>query len=103
MNLDIQTQHVAMRPDWRRMIDEWVRRCREAHPDVVGIDVTLRHGSAARAAEEVEVEASVGGRSLRVTTHGEAMTVALQDALEALERRLTGEGGAEPGRRAHAA
>ena len=51
MNIDIQTEHVLMCPDWHRMIDEWVARCRGRHPGVVGIDLTLRHADAIDAYE----------------------------------------------------
>jgi hypothetical protein len=40
MNVDVQTERVV-RPEWRRMIDAWVERCRRQHSAVVGLDVTL--------------------------------------------------------------
>ena len=44
MNIDIQTDHVAMRPTWHRMIDEWTERCARHYPEVVSIDLRLKHG-----------------------------------------------------------
>jgi ribosomal subunit interface protein len=88
MNLDIQTEHVAMRPEWHEMIDAWVDRCRRQHPTVVGIDLTLRHSDRNKAAEEVDAVAMARGRMLRATTRATLMTAALHDALDALEREL---------------
>ena len=88
MNLDIQTDQVHMRPEWHRMIDEWVARCARHHPDVVGIDLRLRHGESRRPHEEVDVVAIAGRRSLRAAKQADVMTVALHDALDALEHEL---------------
>jgi ribosome-associated translation inhibitor RaiA len=88
MNLDIQTEHVVMRPEWHRMIDEWVGRCARRHPDVIEIDLTLRHGEQRRAGEEVDVVAIAGRRSLHATKQAGVMAVALHDALDALEHEL---------------
>lgn len=88
MNVDIQTERIVMRTEWHRMIDEWVERCKEHHPDVVGIDVTLRHGGRPHAEEEVDAVATARGRSVRATTQAGLMTVALHDALDALKREL---------------
>lgn len=57
-----------MRPEWHRMIEDWVQRCAKRHPHVVGIDLTLRHGDQ-RHPEEVDVEAPACGRRLRAARH----------------------------------
>jgi ribosomal subunit interface protein len=88
MNIDIQTEHVAMRPEWHRMIDEWVEQCARRHPDVIEVDLTLRHGEHRHAGEEVDVVATAGRRSLHAARQAEVMTVALHDALDALEYEL---------------
>jgi ribosome-associated translation inhibitor RaiA len=89
MNLDIQTEHILMQPEWHDQIDAWVVRCARFHPEVAGIDLTLRHGkSGQHPGEEVDVEATAGRRSLRVAKHAELMSVALHDALDALEHEL---------------
>src|SRR5919197_6635328 len=88
MNVDIQTEHVAMRPEWRRMIDAWIQGCRKHHPEIREIDLTLRHDAQRRAAEEVDVVATARGRRLRAARQAQLMSVALQDALETLEREL---------------
>jgi ribosomal subunit interface protein len=88
MNIDIQTEHVVMRPEWHRTIDEWVERCRRHHPEVVGIDLTLRHGDRRQPGEEVDVVASARGRSLHATRQAEVMAVALHDVLDDLEHEL---------------
>jgi ribosomal subunit interface protein len=89
MNVDIQTEHVAMQPEWHRMIDQWLERCARSHPEIMDIDVTLRHGEPGRhPGEEVDVVATADGRSLRAARHAELMSVALHDALDALEHEL---------------
>jgi ribosomal subunit interface protein len=88
MNIDIQTEHVAMRPEWHHMIDEWLERCARCHPDVVDIDVRLRHDDRRQSGEEVNVEATADGRTLRASKQAEVMTVALHDALDGLEHEL---------------
>jgi ribosome-associated translation inhibitor RaiA len=88
MNIDIETEHVRMRPEWHRAIDEWVVRCQRQHPQVAGIDVMLRHGAESRAGEEVTVDATAPGRRLRGTARAPMMGVALHDAFEAIEREL---------------
>jgi ribosome-associated translation inhibitor RaiA len=89
MNLDIQTDHIVMRPEWHDLIDAWVGRCARFHPEVAGIDLTLRHGeSGHHPGEEVDVMAMAGRRNLHVARHAEVMSVALHDALDALEHEL---------------
>jgi ribosome-associated translation inhibitor RaiA len=89
MNLDIQTEHILMRPEWHDQIHAWVTRFARFHPEVAGIDLTLRHGESGRQPEEeVDVVAMAGRRSLRVAKHAELMSVALHDAFDALEHEL---------------
>jgi ribosome-associated translation inhibitor RaiA len=88
MNLDIQTEHVAMTPEWHRMIDEWVALCRRRHPLVGALDLTLRHGNERVASEQVDAVATAGPRNVRAHARAEVMGVALGDALESLEREL---------------
>ena len=89
MNIDIQTEHVAMRPEWHHVIDEWLERCTRRYPDVIDIDLKLRHDEHRRhSGEEVAVEATANGRTIRASRQGEVMTVTLHDALDAIEREL---------------
>jgi ribosomal subunit interface protein len=88
MNLDIETEHIAMRPEWHRIIDAWVEQCRHHHPKVVGIDVTLRHGDRRDSGEQVDAMATACGQTLRATRRAPAMTAALHDALDALEKEV---------------
>jgi ribosome-associated translation inhibitor RaiA len=90
MNVDIQTEHVTMRPEWRCMIDAWVGRCRSQHPTIAGLDVTLRHGAGGDAPEEVDVVATDRARTLRATSRAPVMSIALRDALDALEKQVLG-------------
>ena len=89
MNLDIETEHVIMQPEWHRMIDTWVARLSREHPEVAYVDVSLRHGDdGPQPREEVDVLAIAGDHDLRVARRAETMTTALLDALNALEREL---------------
>lgn len=88
MNLDIQTEHVAMRPEWHRVIDEWIETCAKRHAGLIGIELTLRHAEHHRPGEEVEAVATAPGPSLRVARQAEAMDVALRDALDTLAQEL---------------
>ena len=88
MNIDVQTEHVRMQPEWRRMIDDWIARCRTQHPDVADVEVTLRHGGGDRLAELVTIEATARRRHLRGVGRGAMMSMALHDALDAVEREL---------------
>jgi len=89
MNLDIQTEHILMRPEWHDLIDTWVARCARFHPEVARIDLTLRHGeSGQRPGDDVVVEVMAGRRTLRVAKHADLMSVALHDALDTLEHEL---------------
>jgi ribosome-associated translation inhibitor RaiA len=88
MNIDIQTEHVHMQPDWHRMIDAWVDRCRRQYPDVASIDVQLRHAEQDGLPEMATIGATTGGRRLRGSCGAPMMSMALHDALDAVEREL---------------
>ncbi len=88
MNVDIVTEHVAMRPEWHDIIDAWLERCRQRHPDVEGIDFTIRHADSDPVGEMVDLVALARGRTLRADTRATDMGLALYDALDALEREL---------------
>lgn len=86
MNVDIQTEHVAIRPAWHDMIVAWLDRCRRLHPDVVDVDLRLRHGESGP--EAVDVVAVARGRNLRIAERATDMDAALYGALDAIEREL---------------
>jgi ribosome-associated translation inhibitor RaiA len=88
MNLDIQTEHVAMQPEWHHMIEDWVALCRDRHPGVRSLDLTLRHANDRPAADEVDAVVTLGGRSLRAHAAAAVMSLALGNALAGLEREL---------------
>jgi ribosome-associated translation inhibitor RaiA len=87
MNIDIRTDHVPMRAEWHRAIDDWVAHCRRDHPAVADVDVTLRH-LARDPADVATVEATVHGHHVRGTGSAPMMTMALHDAFDALESEL---------------
>jgi ribosome-associated translation inhibitor RaiA len=88
MNLDIQTEHVAMQAEWHHMIEDWVTLCRDRYPGVGALDLTLRHATDRPGADEVEAVVTLGGRSLRAHGAAAVMSLALGDALGGLEREL---------------
>ena len=88
MNIDILTEHVAMRPEWHDIIDTWLDGCRRRHPDVQGIDLVLRHADSDPEGAAVDLVALARGRTLRAGTRATEMGLALYDALDALEREL---------------
>jgi ribosome-associated translation inhibitor RaiA len=101
MNLDIETERVIMRSEWHRMIDDWVARCRKVHPDVLALDIALRHVEAPHPSNRVDAVARGRGRTLRAGAEGEKMATVLHQALDALDRKL--EIGGRPSDRAKAA
>src|SRR5262245_222654 len=88
MNIDITTEQVAMRPEWHDILDGWLRTCRRRHPEVEGIDVTIRHADAEPAGEAVDLVALARGRRVHAGMRATDMSVALYDALDALEHEL---------------
>jgi len=88
MNIDIVTEHVAMRPEWHDIIGAWLDRCRHRHPDVDGVDLILRHSDYEPAGETVDLVARARGRRLRTATRATDMGTALCDALDGLDREI---------------
>jgi ribosome-associated translation inhibitor RaiA len=87
MDVAIQTDQLIMCPEWHHMIHTWVERCSRHHPSVAGMDVTLRYGGRCYPGE-VEAVATMSGRRLRAATRSKLVSVALHDALAALEQEL---------------
>lgn len=89
MNIDIQTEHVALLPAWKETIAAWVVLCRQRHPAVGALDVTFRHADQRQSAEQVDAVATAGPRTHTTHATAEVMSVALDTALETLERELS--------------
>ena len=100
MNLDIETRRALMRPEWHRIIDDWVAHETTAHADLAAIDLTLEHDE--RAGDRVDAVARIGRRTVRAGAAGGQMAAALRDALAALEREVDACGSPAAGRRAAA-
>ena len=89
MDLEIQSQHVPMQPEWRAFVDERVARLGERYPELIRVHVTLKRGRHhQQGADEVDVVANVAGVTLRAAKQKERMLDALHAALDALEREL---------------
>jgi ribosomal subunit interface protein len=85
----IQTQHVALQPEWRALIEERLARLAERYPELMHVHVTLRHDRHHRSGvEEVDVLATCAGITLRAAKQEEKMRDAIHAALDALEREL---------------
>jgi ribosome-associated translation inhibitor RaiA len=88
MNIDIMTEHVAMRPEWHDIIGAWLDRCRRRHPDVDGVDFVLSHTDDEAAGDTVDLIARARGRRLHTASRATHMGRALYDALDALDREI---------------
>jgi ribosomal subunit interface protein len=89
MDIEIQTQHVEMQPEWRTLIEERLARLAERYPKLIRVHVTLKHGPHhAHGAEEVDIVATYPRATLRAGKREEGMRDAVHAALEALERQL---------------
>jgi ribosomal subunit interface protein len=89
MDVEIQTQHVEMQPEWRSLIDDRLARLAERYPRLIRVHVTLKHGRHHRSGvEEVDIVATYPGATLRAAKQEEEMRDAVHAALDALEREL---------------
>jgi ribosomal subunit interface protein len=89
MDIEIQTQHVEMLPEWRTLIDARLAHFGERYPELIRVHVTLKHGRHHRhGTEEVDVVATCSGATLRAAKQEEEMRAAVHAALDALEREL---------------
>jgi ribosomal subunit interface protein len=89
MDIEIQTQHVDMQPEWRTILDERLTRLGERYPELIRVHVTLKHGRHHRSgAEEVDIVANCAGATLRAAKQEEVMRDAVHASLDALEREL---------------
>jgi ribosome-associated translation inhibitor RaiA len=87
MDLDIETEHVVLSPEWQGTIDAWIAHCRREHPAVRAVDLMLRRRERDREME-VDAVATAGSRNLRASRHSAGMAAALHDALDALEHEI---------------
>ena len=89
MDVEIQTQHVTMQPEWRALIDERLACLAERYPQLIRVHVTLKHGRHhLRGTEEVDIVATCPGATLRAAKQEEEMRDAVHAALDVLERKL---------------
>jgi ribosomal subunit interface protein len=89
MDIEIQSQHIAVQPEWRTLIDERLARLAERYPELIRVHLTLRHGRHhRRGVEEVDIVATAPGGTLRAAKQEEEMRDALHAALDALEREV---------------
>ena len=89
MDVEIQTQHIAMHAGWSALIEERLARLARHHPRLIRVHVTLKHGGHHRGgAEEVDVLASCPGATVRAAKREPRMQDAVHAALDAIEREL---------------
>lgn len=89
MDIEIQTQHVDMQPEWRALIDERLARLSERYSRLIRVHVTLKRGRHHQhGTEEVAIVATYPGATLRAAKQEEGMRDAVHAALDALEREL---------------
>jgi ribosomal subunit interface protein len=89
MDVEIQTQHVEMQPEWRALIDQRLARLAERYPTLSRVHVTLKHGRHhLRGVEEVDIVATCPGATVRAAKQEAEMRDAVHAALDVLERQL---------------
>jgi ribosomal subunit interface protein len=89
MDLEIQTVHVDMQPEWRALIEDRLGRLAARFPELLRAHVTLKHGGHHHlGSEEVDIVANCAGATLRAAKQEEYLRDALHAALDALEREL---------------
>jgi cold shock CspA family protein/ribosome-associated translation inhibitor RaiA len=89
MDLEIQTRHIALDPNWRDLIDRFTTRLSRRYPEMLRLHVTLRHGRHHQAGFEAAVlVANVEGTTLRAEKQEEDVRAALRAAFGALEVEL---------------
>jgi len=89
VDLEIRTQNVTLQPEWRTLIEQRIARLESRYPELMRLQVTLKHGEHHQQGfEEASILASAAGTSLRAGKQKEDMGAALHAALDAIEREL---------------
>jgi ribosomal subunit interface protein len=89
MDIEIQSLHVEVAPEWRTLIDDRLAMLAARYPELIRVHVTLKHGAHhQRGLEEVDVVATCTGGTLRAGKQEETMRAAVHAALDALEREV---------------
>jgi ribosomal subunit interface protein len=88
MDIEIQTRHVDMQPEWLELIEARLAHLGTRYPRLIRVHVTLKHGRHQRGAEEVDIVAVHPRATLRAAKQEQDMRAALHAALDALEREL---------------
>jgi ribosomal subunit interface protein len=89
MDVEIQTQHIDMQPEWRAIIEQRLERLGARYPEILRVHVTVRHGGHHRlGTEEVDIVANCAGGTLRAAKQEGHVRDAVHAALDALEREL---------------
>ncbi len=84
-DVEIQTQHIALDPRWRDLIEGSVERLSARYPELIRIHITLRHaGHHRHGQEEVAILAMVPRATLRVDKQEEEVVDAIHAAFAAL-------------------
>ena len=86
MHLEIQTQHLALDPAVRDLIEQTAADIAQRYPDTLRLHVTLKHAPRHRnRAETVSVLANAGGRVMRAEKTADYVRDAIHAAFEAFE------------------
>lgn len=89
MDVEIQTQHIDLQPEWRAIIEQRLERLAARYPEIVRVHVTVKHGGHhRRGTEEVDIVANCAGATLRAAKQEGDVRDAVHAALDALEREL---------------
>ncbi|HET7224759.1 MAG TPA: HPF/RaiA family ribosome-associated protein [Candidatus Eisenbacteria bacterium] len=107
MDLEIQTEHIELDPNWRDLIETLANHVEARYPELLRLHVTLKHGPHHRVGfEDVALVANVEGRTFRAEKREEKVRAAIHAAFHALDiemeryhqerRRVTKPPGARP-------
>lgn len=89
MDIEIQTQHIALDPAWRDLIERSAAGLEVRYPEMLRLHVTVSHGRHhRRGSEEVRLVANVEGKTLRAAKQEEHVRDAVHAAFAALTTGL---------------
>ena len=89
MNLEIQSRHVGLDPDWRDLIERLSEGLSAHYPGLLRLHVTVSHGRHHRTgSEEVALLANDDGTPVRVAKVEANVHAAIRAAFQAMEIEL---------------
>jgi len=88
LDLEIQSRHADVDPQWRELIERNAARWADRHPWPLRVHATLEHGRHRHGAEHVAIVAAYPRHTLRVEKQGDSMEDAIHAACTAMDREM---------------